>query len=122
MRIAICLLTCSISFAGLVHGNSLDELASEVTALDAYQAIVEPNRPVEHSNSELSDYAYEIGLDVSKLTLGQVAEIESNFKGKPSWAFCDEHQGVEIVMNGSSLWERTKVMKLQRYADITIVH
>ncbi|WP_221075419.1 hypothetical protein [Agarivorans aestuarii] len=123
MRIAASILVCAISFGGVAHASSLDDLANQVTVLDAYRQVAEPSlneQPVE--NSQLATYAYEVGLDVSKLTQGQVSEIESGFKGKPSWAFCDEHQVVEIVMNGSSLWERTAVMKLQRYADIKVVH
>ncbi|MCX2761126.1 hypothetical protein OQJ65_22380 [Vibrio sp. Sgm 22] len=123
MRIAATVLVCAISFGGVGHASSLDDLANQVTVLDTYQQTAEPNinsQPMK--KSKLSTYAYDVGLDVSKLTPGQVSEIESSFKGKPSWAFCDEHRVVEIVMNGSSIWERTTVMKLQRYSDISIVH
>ncbi|OED71439.1 hypothetical protein A143_17720 [Vibrio splendidus ZS-139] len=123
MRITKGFLTCVLLMASTVNASSLEELAGEVNALPSYESQLESMTVVKDIDStELSKFVYNVGLDVSNLSENQVTEIESDFGDKPFWSFCDEHDEVEIVMTGNSLWERTKLMKLQRTTDITFIH
>ncbi|MDR9828595.1 hypothetical protein RCJ22_23705, partial [Vibrio sp. FNV 38] len=119
MQIIKGFLTCALLIASAAQASSLEELASEVNALPSYESKLESMTVIMNVDStELSKFASNVGLDVSNLSENQVNEIESDFGDKPFWSFCDEHEEVEIVMTGNSLWERTKILKLQRITDI----
>ncbi|GEA62115.1 hypothetical protein [Vibrio comitans] len=122
MRIFKGFLTCSLIFASAANAASLEALANEVTPLPSYGAKAKSTVIRDSKPDGLSKFAYDVGLDVSRLSDSQLVEIAADFGDKPSWSFCDQHQDVEIVMNANSLWERTKLMKLQRSTNITIVH
>lgn len=121
MRTAIHFSIYLLLVAG-ANAVTLDELANDVSPLPTLEANHRPDMSTDVATSSLTQFAYKVGFDVSKLTTEQRSEIAADFADKPSWSFCDEHQGIEITMSGNSLWERTKLVQLQRRSGASLTH
>lgn len=113
MRTVMRLLVCLIFVSG-ANAATLDDLANDVSPLHTREASQRPDMSSDVASSPLTQFAYNVGFDVSKLSSEQRSAIAADYGDKPSWSFCDEHMGIEITVSGNNLWERTKLMKLQR--------
>ena len=85
---------------GTIANNTLDDTNNRSRYFEA--------------NNQLSNYAYDVGVDVSSLSTAQLDSIAGSYDKIPSAIFCEEHGEFEIQLSGNDLWERTKLMKLQK--------
>lgn len=92
---------------------------SSLNSVNSSEAIV----LVEPLESKLSDYAYSVGFDVSNISQDQLDAVVGSYDKIPSAIFCEEHEEFEVQLSGNSIWERTKLMKLQNaVGPISTVH
>lgn len=84
---------CFLSVVGVTHANSLDELANQVSPLgtEKNKTLMPARVTTNVEESQLSQYAYQVGLDVSKLSEEEIGTIASFYRNEPTDYFCDEH-------------------------------
>lgn len=87
------ILSALMLVSGAASAASLEDFANQVsplkhTDMSSYKKSV--NSDV--VSSPLSEYAQEVGIDVSKLSARQRLDMSSDYGDKPSLSFCDGHE------------------------------
>lgn len=102
-------------FASACKASSVDELGLDLSSLTGNRAVITKSEPSSaKTDNKLSNYAYQVGFDVSNMTQQQRDAVAGSYDQMPSAIFCEEHGEFEVQLSGNSIWERTKLMKLQK--------